>query len=56
MTTGRSACHGTLAAVAKVQSLGGSVVMPAEDTPYGRIGAVTDNGGTQFKLRTPPSA
>jgi predicted enzyme related to lactoylglutathione lyase len=40
------------AAVAKVASLGGSVVMGAEDTPYGRMATVTDTAGAEFKLRT----
>ena len=43
----------TDAAVAKVKALGGSVVMDAEDTPYGRLAVVTDPAGAQFKLRTP---
>jgi predicted enzyme related to lactoylglutathione lyase len=38
-------------AVAMVEALGGSVVMDAEDTPYGRIATVTDPAGAQFKLR-----
>jgi predicted enzyme related to lactoylglutathione lyase len=41
------------ATVAKVKALGGSVVMDAEDTPYGRLASVTDPAGAQFKLRTP---
>jgi predicted enzyme related to lactoylglutathione lyase len=44
------------AAVDKVMSLGGSVVMKAEDTPYGRIASVTDTAGALFKLRTSPTA
>jgi predicted enzyme related to lactoylglutathione lyase len=39
--------------IAKVKSLGGSVVMDAQDTPYGRLATVTDPAGAQFKLRTP---
>jgi predicted enzyme related to lactoylglutathione lyase len=39
--------------VAKVKVLGGSVVMDATDTPYGRMATVTDPAGAQFKLRTP---
>ena len=42
-------------AVAKVRSLGGSVVRRAEDTPYGRLATVTDPSGAQFKLRTGPT-
>ncbi len=41
------------ATVAKVKALGGSVVMDAEDTPYGRLAVVADPTGAQFKLRTP---
>jgi uncharacterized protein len=37
--------------VAKVEALGGSVVQPPEDTPYGRLAAVTDPHGATFKLR-----
>jgi len=42
------------AAVDKAVSLGGSVVMDVEDTPYGRLATVTDPAGAMFKLRTPP--
>ena len=42
------------AAVAKVQALGGSVVLPVEDTPYGRLAEVADPAGAHFKLRTAP--
>ena len=41
------------ATVAKVKALGGSVVSDAEDTPYGRLAAVADPAGAEFKLRTP---
>jgi predicted enzyme related to lactoylglutathione lyase len=41
-------------AVAKVTSLGGSVVMNPTDTPYGRLATVADPAGAQFKLRTAP--
>lgn len=40
----------TDAALAKVVDLGGSIVMPAEDTPYGRLAAAADPTGAQFKL------
>ena len=43
------------ATVAKIVSLGGSVVMPAEDTPYGRLAAVADPTGAMFKLQQPPA-
>jgi predicted enzyme related to lactoylglutathione lyase len=38
------------AALAKIVELGGAVVMPAEDTPYGRLATATDPTGAQFKL------
>ncbi|MGH9029735.1 MAG: VOC family protein [Acidimicrobiales bacterium] len=41
------------AAVAKVKALGGSVVMDAEDTPYGRLATVKDPAGAEFRLRRP---
>jgi predicted enzyme related to lactoylglutathione lyase len=44
------------ASVAHVESLGGAVIAPAEDTPYGRIATVADPMGAQFRLRTPPVA
>ncbi len=40
------------ATVAKALTLGGSVVVPAEDTPYGRLATLADPAGAQFKLRT----
>jgi len=40
-------------AAAKVMALGGSVVLDAQDTPYGRLATVTDPAGAQFKLRAP---
>ncbi|MGP0030285.1 MAG: VOC family protein [Acidimicrobiales bacterium] len=41
------------ATVAQVVALGGSVVQDVDDTPYGRLAAVADPAGAQFKLRTP---
>lgn len=41
-------------AVARLQTLGGSVVSGAQDTPYGRMATVTDPAGAQFKLRQAP--
>lgn len=38
------------AAFAKVQELGGTVVSPAEDTPFGRMGVVTDPFGAPFAI------
>ncbi|HET8930977.1 MAG TPA: VOC family protein [Acidimicrobiales bacterium] len=46
----------TDAAVEQVEKLGGSVIAPAEDTPYGRIATVADPMGATFQLRTPPVA
>jgi predicted enzyme related to lactoylglutathione lyase len=43
----------TDAALAKVVELGGAIVQPAEDTPYGRLAAATDATGAQFKLVAP---
>lgn len=43
---------GVDAIVAKVKTLGGSLIAGPEDTPYGRIATVTDPAGAQFKLRT----
>lgn len=41
------------AALARVKALGGSVIDDAVDTPYGRLGTVTDPAGAKFKLRNP---
>jgi uncharacterized protein len=38
-------------ALARIVELGGSVVMGAEDTPYGRLAQAADPTGTSFKLR-----
>lgn len=38
------------AAVARVVELGGAVVRPPEDTPYGKLAQVTDTTGAMFKL------
>jgi predicted enzyme related to lactoylglutathione lyase len=35
----------------KVEKLGGKIVTPAEDTPYGRLAEAADPTGVQFKLR-----
>jgi uncharacterized protein len=40
----------TDAALAQIVDLGGSIVTPAEDTPYGRIAVASDPNGSQFKL------
>jgi uncharacterized protein len=45
----------TDAAMAKVTELGGRVVQPPNDTPFGRIGVVADNHGAVFSLITPPA-
>lgn len=34
----------------KVTELGGTVVQPAEDTPYGRLAVVSDSTGAQFRV------
>jgi hypothetical protein len=46
----------TDAALAKVTSLGGSIVRPAEDTPFGRLAEAADPAGAQFKLVGPNPA
>jgi hypothetical protein len=38
------------AALARIGELGGSVVHPAEDTPYGRLATAADPTGVQFRL------
>jgi uncharacterized protein len=38
------------AAVATAVGLGGSVIMPPTDTPYGRLAQLTDPGGAGFRL------
>jgi uncharacterized protein len=38
------------AATRRIEELGGSVVQPAETTPYGRLAAVTDPLGAMFKI------
>jgi uncharacterized protein len=45
----------TDAAVATVTELGGSVVQPIRDSPYGRIGMVADNQGAVFSVITTPA-
>ncbi|HET7486699.1 MAG TPA: VOC family protein [Acidimicrobiales bacterium] len=44
------------AAVARTVELGGSVLRPAEDTPYGRIAVVADATGAGFRLVAPNEA
>ena len=41
------------ATLAKVVELGGTVVQPAEDTPYGRLATAADPTGALFKLHQP---
>jgi uncharacterized protein len=43
----------TDAALVQVVELGGSVLRPAEDTPYGRLATAEDPTGAQFKLVAP---
>ncbi len=43
------------AALAQVGELGGSVVMKAEDTPFGRLAQASDPTGALFKLVSPVS-
>jgi predicted enzyme related to lactoylglutathione lyase len=44
------------AALARIVDLGGSVVMAAEDTPYGRLATAADPMGVHFKLVAPNAA
>jgi predicted enzyme related to lactoylglutathione lyase len=37
-------------ALEKVGKLGGNTVVPAEDTPYGRLATAVDSTGAMFKL------
>jgi predicted enzyme related to lactoylglutathione lyase len=46
----------TDATAAKVTELGGHVVQPPNDTPYGRIAVVADNHGAVFSVITPPAS
>jgi predicted enzyme related to lactoylglutathione lyase len=41
------------AALAQTVELGGSIVMAAEDTLYGRLATATDPTGGQFKVVAP---
>ena len=43
----------TDAALAKITALGGSAVMPAENTPYGRLAVATDPTGAMFRINGP---
>ena len=43
-------------AVARAVELGGTVLRPAEDTPFGRIADMLDATGAPFKLHSPPTA
>ena len=40
----------TDATLAKIAKLGGNTVVPAEDTPYGRLATAVDPTGAIFKL------
>jgi predicted enzyme related to lactoylglutathione lyase len=42
------------ASLAQVTELGGKIVEPAHDTPYGRLARVEDPTGTAFRLVTSP--
>jgi predicted enzyme related to lactoylglutathione lyase len=43
------------ASIARARELGGSVIQPAEDTPYGRLATLADPTGAAFKLIGPVS-
>ena len=42
------------AVLAKVTDLGGSIVVPAEDTPYGRLAQAADPTGANFRIIARP--
>src|SRR5882672_9188060 len=44
------------AALARITELGGPIVRPAEDTPYGRLAQAADPTGAMFKLIQPPAS
>ncbi len=44
----------TDAALAEIVALGGAIILPAEDTPYGRLAEAADPTGTHFKLVAGP--
>lgn len=44
------------AACARIEELGGTVLRPAEDTPFGRLVDAADPTGAPFKLLEPPAA
>jgi predicted enzyme related to lactoylglutathione lyase len=44
------------AALAKIVELGGSILVPAEDTPYGRLATAADPTGARFRLVAPNEA
>jgi uncharacterized protein len=46
----------TDATLAKVVELGGLILMPAEDTPYGRLAVAGDVTGARFSLVAPNAA
>ena len=45
----------TDATVARTLSSGGSQVMPADDSPYGRLALLQDPAGVKFAVMGPPS-
>ena len=42
--------EGTDATLARAVELGGAILVPAEDTPYGRLAQAADPTGVEFKL------
>ena len=44
------------AALERVEELGGKIVEPAQDTPYGRLARAADPTGTAFRLASRPDA
>ena len=44
----------TDATVAQASAAGGTVVAPADDTPYGRVALLADPAGVPFSVMGPP--
>ena len=44
----------TDACVEKAQSLGASVLHPADDTPFGKLATLADPTGAMFRIIQPP--
>jgi predicted enzyme related to lactoylglutathione lyase len=47
-------CEDVDATLARTVELGGEVMLPAEDTPFGRLAAIADPTGATIKLSSLP--